>query len=618
MNFLDQRNIGLNFHPEPTITVWAPYANKLSIDIERKDTIPLQKQEKGFWFASLPDIEPGDHYRLTINKKDSFPDPASLSQPQGVHLASQAIDLIEIRKIHDNTWKGIPVKDMIIYELHTGTFTPEGTFAGVEKKLDYLKDLGVNAIKILPVATFPGERNWGYDGVFPFAVQPSYGGAFEFAQLVKAAHEKGIAVILDVVYNHLGPEGNYLGAFGPVFTGKYTTPWGKAINFDDAWCDGVRQFFIENALMWLRDFHVDGLRLDAVHAIKDFGPKHFLQELSEQVNKLNVRTRCNHFLIAECDLNDTRYITQVHKGGYGMDAQWCDEWHHSLHALLTGEKTGYYEDFGTIEHLEKSLNHAYVYTGNFSHHRKKSFGSPTNGLPGERFVVFTQNHDQVGNRMNGDRLSTLIDFESLKLAAGAMMITPFIPMIFMGEEYAEDNPFLYFVSHGDEHLLEAVRKGRKREFRDFMNNATPPDPADVKTFESSGLKWDHTDNKHKSQMLMFYKSLIALRKQYRLLPPGNRENISTRGNKDEKTILMVHKAARESIVSVMNFSKQNTVTELPLPDNKTSELLIYSAHKQWGGKIKNSIIPLQKKQNTLLVETSGKSIVIFKLINSEE
>ncbi len=612
---IQYRNIGLNFHPEPFIKVWAPHARKLSLEIEGKKPVLLTKQEMGFWYASLPEVQPGDRYLLNINGKNSFPDPASLYQPLDVHSASEAIDLGQVRTIRDERWNGIPLTELIIYELHTGTFTPEGTFKGIEKKLDYLRELGVNAIKILPVATFPGGRNWGYDGVFPFAVQPSYGGPFDFARLVKACHEKGIAVILDVVYNHLGPEGNYLGAFGPYFTGKYNTPWGKAINFDDAWCDGVRNYFLENALMWLRDFHVDGLRLDAVHAIKDFGPRHFLRELAQKVEELNSHSHGNHFLIAECDLNDTRFIDPLEKGGYGMDAQWCDEWHHALHALITGEKSGYYSDFGSIDQLKKSFNDAYVFTGEYSPHRKKLFGTPTTGQPGERFVVFTQNHDQVGNRMNGDRLSNLVDFERLKLAATAMMVSPFIPMLFMGEEYAEDSPFLYFISHGDEQLVEAVRKGRKREFRDFIKDANPPDPAAEETFNRSKLQWNFEKHAQKKQMLTFYQRLISIRKSEPLLMPGNRDHVSAQLDDSRKAILLWHKGKRESLLTVMNFSGEQIHINPGIGTAADVELLISSAHKQWVGSIDNSEFPLEKSGNEVQLNLSPFSASIIKLLH---
>ncbi len=582
-----KRNLGVNFHGEnaATIQVWAPHARRLTMEVEGKGSIPLTKMQYGYWQASCPGLQPGDRYLLNINNKNLFPDPASLAQPLGVHNHSECVDLNEIRKIHNPDWKGIPLNELIIYELHVGTFTPEGTFTAMAQKLDYLKDLGINAVKIMPVASFPGSRNWGYDGVFPFAVQQSYGGPQEFAKLVKACHDKGIAVILDVVYNHLGPEGNYLGSYGPYFTGKYTTPWGKAINFDDAWCDGVRHYFLENALMWMRDFHVDGLRLDAVHAIKDFSPRHFLRELSEHVEKLNNQKDARHFLIAECDLNDTRYINPLQKDGYGLDAQWCDEWHHALHALLTGEKKGYYADFGSLQQMVKSFNHAYVYDGNYSPHRKKIFGTPTANQPGEKFVIFTQNHDQTGNRMLGDRLSKLVSFPALKLAAGAMLASPFVPMLFMGEEYAEDSPFLYFVSHGDKHLLEQVRKGRKREFRDFIKDVEPPNPGTEKTFLQSKLKWDFEDISQKARMHSFYSRLIALRKQEPLIHARNRENIFAQAACKEQVIFLSRKTETENLVACMNFSDKDCPVKIPDAMNTTAELLIYSGHEQWGGDV---------------------------------
>ena len=610
---ISRRSIGVNFHSDapPTILVWAPHASKLSVIINSKEEIALQKMQYGYWQASLLGLKPGDKYLLQINGKDSFPDPASLYQPDGVHKASEVVDLSEIKNIHYNSWTGIDKKDLVIYELHVGTFTPEGTFNGVEKKLNYLKQLGINAIKVMPVSAFPGNRNWGYDGVFPFATQNSYGGPLEFAKLIKACHEKDIAVILDVVYNHLGPEGNYLNAFGPYFTDKYKTPWGKAINFDDAWSDGVRHYFIENALMWLRDFHIDGLRLDAVHAIKDFSPRHFLSELSEHVQKLNLETGANHFLIGECDLNDTRFINPLNKNGYGLDAQWCDEWHHALHALTTGERNGYYSDFGKLGHLTKSFNHGYVYCGNYSEHRKKLFGTPTTGLTGEKFVIFTQNHDQVGNRMLGERLSNLVDFETLKLAAGAMFISPFIPMIFMGEEYAGDSPFLYFISHGDEHLVEQVRKGRKREFRDFMKNASPPDPFAEETFQKSKLKWDFQDDKQKEQMLAFYKKCIRLKKDYPLLKPGNRENVYAQEIIKDKVMLYTRYNGRKKIAAFLNFSEQPVRIETDEFTQAQPELLLYSSLKKWGGNVPDDESSLLYSQDNSTINIERKSIAVF-------
>ncbi len=611
---IKERSIGINFNRNgtPTIKVWAPLARQITLEVDGKASIMLEKENPGFWQAENVDLQPKDRYKFLIDNESVFPDPASLSQPDGVHEASECIDLNEIRKISSSSWMGIPQNELILYELHVGTFTPEGTFKGVAQKLDYLKELGVNALNIMPVVSFPGNRNWGYDGAFPFSVHQSYGGAHEFALLIKACHDKGLAVVLDVVYNHLGPEGNYLGAFGPCFTAKYNTPWGNAINFDDAWCDGVRTFFLENALMWLRDFNIDGLRLDAVHAIKDFSPQHFLRELALEVKELNKQNKASHFLIAECDLNDIRYITPTEKdGGYGMNTQWCDEWHHALHALLTGETNGYYSDFGSSDQLTHSFNHAYVFTGAFSSHRKKHFGTPTKGFSGDKFVVFTQNHDHTGNRMMGERLSRLIDFESLKLAAGAMLLSPFVPLLFMGEEYAEDSPFLYFISHGDKELVRAVQEGRKKEFSAFIKDASPPDPAAEDTFLQSKLKWDYQHQDKKAIMLAFYKKLISLRKELALLKPGNRENIIARNTND--TIILTRTEGNQSLVVVMNFSSQPFGKEIPELQGSKWEVLLYSAHKKWGGNIDNTCEPIRENDKSLVPEIEKNTITLINI-----
>ena len=610
-SLIEKRSLGINFHENasPTIKVWAPHARSLTLKVDGKNNTPLMRMQYGFWQANCPDILPGDRYKLKINNKDPFPDPASLSQPDGVHDSSEAIDLNTIRSIRDHNWKGISTHDLIIYELHVGTFTPEGTFSAMKEKIRYLKELGINAIKIMPVGAFPGNRNWGYDGVFPFAAQASYGGALELAKLVKSCHENGIAVILDVVYNHLGPEGNYLNAFGPYFTGKYQTPWGKAINFDDAWCDGVRQYFLENALMWLRDFHIDGLRLDAVHAIKDFSPKHFLRELSEHVQILNQKTGTRHFLIGESDLNDTRFINPLNKDGFGLDAQWCDDWHHALHALVTGERNGYYSGFGKLQHLAKSLNHAFVYNGNYAEYRKRIFGTPTTGQPGNKFLIYTQNHDQVGNHAMGDRLSTLVDFETLKLAAAIMFFSPFIPMVFMGEEYAENNPFLYFISHSDPHLVEKVRIGRKREYRDFLKNMTPPDPFDEESFQKSKLKWDYSKYHQKSHMLAFYKKCIELRKQYSLFEAGNRDNVLADEIVKDNVLLFSNYNTEMKITALFNFSYQPVRFETD--DLSHFGLLLYSAHKKWGGIVSDHENPLTFSGENTKIRLEKKSMVIY-------
>ncbi|HTM92145.1 MAG TPA: malto-oligosyltrehalose trehalohydrolase, partial [Flavisolibacter sp.] len=508
---VSKRTIGVNFNEqnEAEIIVWSPIAEQVAI-VFNKEQIELDKEDFGYWHAQSNKLQAGSQYKFLLNGKDQYPDPASLSQPDGVHESSKAIDL---KKFHwtDTDWNNLPLEDYIIYELHIGTFTPAGTFAAIEEKLDHLVSLGITAIEIMPVAQFPGNRNWGYDGVFPFAVQNSYGSAEGLQHLVNACHQKGLAVILDVVYNHLGPEGNYLGAFGPYFTDKYKTPWGNAINFDDAWCDGVRRYFIENALMWFRDFHIDALRLDAVHAIKDFSPVHILREIKQYIDKLMQATGRRHYLIVESDLNDNRFINSLQKGGYGMDAQWIDEFHHALRVTATKEQTGYYSDFSGIEDLAKAYKDAYVYDGQFSPHRKKAFGIKTEN-EGKQFIVFSQNHDQVGNRMLGERTSRLISFEMQKLLAAAVVVSPYLPMLFMGEEWSEPNAFLYFVSHTDKDLSEAVRKGRKKEFAAFHIQGEAPDPVSEESFLRSKIQWNLIEEGEHKIMLQYYKALIQLRK----------------------------------------------------------------------------------------------------------
>jgi maltooligosyltrehalose trehalohydrolase len=445
---------------------------------------------------------------------------------------------------------------MIIYEIHTGTFTHEGTFEACIERIDDLLDLGVNAIEIMPVAQFPGDRNWGYDGVHPFAVQNSYGGPQSLKGLVNACHIRGISVILDVVYNHLGPEGNYLADFGPYFTDKYKTPWGKAINFDGAYSDSVRDFVIQNALYWFEYYHIDALRLDAIHGIYDTGAKHILEELAEKAGEFSDIHKRKFYLIAESDLNDVRVIRKKESGGYGIDAQWCDDFHHSVHTLLTSEKSGYYMDFGRVENLVKSLQEGFVHSWEYSAYRKRHHGSPSRDLPASRFVTFIQNHDQVGNRMLGERLTQLISFEALKLAAGVLLISPYIPLLFMGEEYAEDAPFLYFISHLDKNLISAVREGRKREFSAFLWKGEPPDPQSRETFLKTKLQWDkQKEGKHKI-IRGFYQQLIRLRKEIPALSNLDKNNLKAWHLPDTAVLFLSRWHTGSKIISVMNFSNQ--------------------------------------------------------------
>jgi maltooligosyltrehalose trehalohydrolase len=544
-----------------SIVLWAPAAETAVIVLNDNERLPLNKVEKGYWRLATNKIKPLDTYKFLLNGIKELPDPASRSQPDGVHGPSQAIDLLS-HKWNATEWQTPPLTDYIIYELHTGTFSPEGTFAGIVTKLNYLKELGITAIEIMPVAQFPGRSNWGYDGVFPYAVQNSYGGAEKLMKLVDACHHHGLAVILDVVYNHVGPEGNYFKEFGPYFTEKYKTPWGEAINFDDAGCDEVRSYFVQNVLMWFRDFRIDALRLDAVHAIKDFSPKHILQEIREAVDTLMVRTGRTHYLIIEFDLNDRRFIDPVNKGGYGMDAQWIDEFHHALRVTAGGERNGYYSDFEGIKHLAKSYRDAYVYDGIYSEERQKTFGTKTDNR-GSQFVVFSQNHDHVGNRMLGERSSVLFSIEMQKLMVAAVLVSPYLPMLFMGEEYSEQNPFLYFVSHGDAELIEAVRKGRRDEFKAFHAQGEAPDPQAPETFERSKLNWESRDNPQQKRMLQYYKKLIHLRKTLPALRNLNRDNLSVAYNEQQQTLQLHRWEGDNQVYCFMNFSKEQQPFKLP-------------------------------------------------------
>ncbi len=581
---VNRRSVGINFSSrgESEVMVWAPFAKEVSLVMTNtNERIALIGRERGYFSCITPKLKPGDRYMFEIDQDKKYPDPASLYQPEGVSGPSEVVN-IHHHHWNDGSWKNIPLKDYIFYELHTGTFSASGTFEGIEQRLDHLRELGITAIEIMPVAEFSGIRNWGYDGVLPYAVHHAYGGPAGLQRLIDKSHEYGIAVVLDVVYNHMGPEGNILGQFGPYFTDKYKTPWGSAVNFDDGGSDEVRKFFIENVLMWFRDFHIDALRVDAVHAIRDFGATHILQDIRAHVDELTKETGRVHYLIAECDLNDPKYIRGLDETGYGMDAQWIDEFHHALRVASGNERRGYYEDFNGLFHLGKSFKDAFVYDGSYSHHRQRTFGAKANGIPGEKFIVFSQNHDQVGNRMLGERSSALVGFEMQKLMAATVMFSPFLPMLFMGEEYGETNPFLYFVDHSDEELIAAVRKGRKEEFKSFHNGEDVPDPQSKETFHKSKLQWHLLQESHHQTMLGYYRNLITVRKKLKVLFPGIRENIEVKVF-DEQQLLVVRKwVGDDAAQCILNFSKaKQQVTDFT-PDNG-SKLVLNSAATMWNG-----------------------------------
>ncbi len=494
--------------------VWAPLVETMFLHIvkPRDERWKMKKDNDGYFSIECENIQPGARYFLQPEGKKDLPDPASSFQPDGVHGHSAVVDHSSF-KWSDQMWRGVPLRDLIIYELHIGTFSDAGTFDSAIEHLDHLVEIGVNAIEIMPVSQFPGSRNWGYDGVFLFAVQHSYGGPDGLKRLVDACHARGISVILDVVYNHFGPEGNCLPQFGPYFSKAHHVPWGDALNFDQQWSNGVRDLFIENITHWVENYHIDGLRLDAIHCIYDSNPTHILEEFNTHAKTLREKVGRPFFMIAESDLNDPRVIKHPAAGGYGFDAQWLDDFHHALFVLVDPDGKKRYEDFGTVHQMAKAFSEGFVYSGEYVKFRRRKFGASSAGISGDQFVVFIQNHDQIGNRVKGDRLSGL-GKERVMLAAAAIILSPYVPMLFMGEEYGEDAPFTYFVDHSDPKLIEAVREGRKREFADYGDEWEPMDAQDVKTFDACKLRWDTRKKGHHGEILAWYKKLIELRKDH--------------------------------------------------------------------------------------------------------
>ncbi len=495
--------------------VWAPSAERVELKITAPEarTVAMERDAAGYRRCVLEALQPGARYLYELDGEALLPDPASPFQPEGVHGPSEVVDH-DAFGWTDAAFRGVGLGDLILYELHLGTFTPQGDCDGAIERLDDLVELGVTGIEIMPVAAFPGRRNWGYDGVGLYAVHEAYGGPNALKRLVDAAHARGLSVVLDVVYNHLGPEGNYLGRFAPYFTSRYATPWGEAINFDGPESDYVREFFIENALYWLREFHIDALRLDAVHSIFDSSAYPFLSELRDRVAAFGEHSGRPRLLIAESDLNDSRMVRSREMFGHGMDAQWCDDFHHALHAVLTGERDGYYRDYGSARDLARAFESGYVYTGQYSPHRGRRHGNSTAGVAPARFVVSAQNHDQVGNRMLGERFSELLDASQRRVAAAAMLFSPFVPMLFMGEEYAESARFQYFVHHSDPALIAGVQTGRAEEFAEFFEHGEAPDPQSAETFERSRLTWELRRRPGHRELLAFYRDAIALRRRH--------------------------------------------------------------------------------------------------------
>lgn len=487
------------------IALWAPRADHVEVE-QAGDRRPLQRDEGGWWRGELTD----DDYWFVVDGL-RMPDPRSTWQPAGLDGPSRPTGSTAFAWT-DHDWTGADLDDAVIYELHVGTFGPNGTYAGVAERLDHLVGLGVTAIELLPVATFPGDRGWGYDGALLWAPHHSYGLPDDLRRLVDACHARGLAVILDVVYNHLGPTGNHLDRLGPYFTDAVPTPWGAAINFDGPGSDEVRAFAVENACHWIREYHLDGLRLDAVHAIFDRSATHILEEIAAAVHQVGADEGRTVWVVAESDLNDPRLVTDVDRGGYGLDAAWSDDFHHALHTALTGERHGFLADFAGWPDVARCLERVFVHDGQHSGFRQRRHGRPVGDLPRHRFLGYAQNHDQIGNRAHGERLAHLVDRRGAEAAAALVLTAPFTPMLFQGEEWAASTPFLYFTDHRDPDVAAAVRDGRRAEFAFSADEV--PDPQDPDTFRRSRLDWSEVAEPEHAAMLEWHRRLIELRRTW--------------------------------------------------------------------------------------------------------
>lgn len=579
--------------PSPTAAplqflTWAPHAASVDLHLltPAEQLVPMQRKAGGYYTASVANLPNGAQYLYGLTYSDGRqverPDPASRSQPQGVHGPSAVVD--PAFDWHDRTWRGRPLGEYVVYELHIGTFTPAGTFDAAIDRLDVLVELGVTAIEVMPVAQFPGVRNWGYDGVYPFAVQHSYGGAAGLKRFVDACHARSLAVVLDVVYNHLGPEGNYLADFGPYFTDRYRTPWDAAINYDGHDSDEVRAYFIANALQWVDEFHIDALRLDAVHAIFDNSAQPFLRELADAVHQRARELERQIYLIAETNRNNPVSVLPASRGGLGLDAQWVDDFGRSVHALLTGERHGFYSDFGTVGDVAKALREGYILTGQYSRYRRRRHGMPAGDGPAERFLVFVQNHDETGNRPGGERLGRLVDFEQLKLAAALALLSPYVPLIFMGEEYDEPAPFYYFVDHADEGLIENVRAGRSREIPTGLPPAAFADPQAPQTFRASRLNFDlRTAGRH-AVLWRYYQHLLKLRRDHPAIRQTARQSSSVEANIDVPVIIVRRRHDHQEIALLFNLGPEPLeMSAAGWAEKGDWQRLLDSASDQWRG-----------------------------------
>ncbi len=601
--------------------VWAPKLTSLAVRIlgSHPRTVPMGCEAGDAFSVIVPDVAEGTDYLFVLEGDRLRPDPVSRWQPHGVHGASRVVNPSSFAW-SDSGWKGMPLKDFVTYELHIGTFTPEGTFEGAISRLPYLRDLGITAIELMPVAEFPGTRNWGYDGASLYAPHSAYGGPTGLKALVDASHQHGLAVVLDVVYNHLGPEGNYLPEFIPCFTDSYRTPWGKAINFDGPDSDGVRRYFIDNALYWLTEYHMDALRLDAIHAIFDFSAHHILDELGGVSHRQAQRLGRQAWLIAESDLDDVRVINPRSVGGYGVDAQWHDDFHHALYTLLTGDHDGYLMDFGSIGDLAKSISEGFVYDGKYSPYRRRRHGSSSVPRPGEQFVPCIQNHDQVANTSKGQRLASLVSLEKQKLAAAVLLCSPFLPLLFMGQEYGEAAPFLFFTSFQDADLVAAVRAGRKKEFAAYYAEEDFPDPQAQRTFELCKLDWNKLSLYPHAEILRLHRDLLSLRQRYACLNNCRKDLTALAFDEQAKWLVMTRGDTSEARAMLLcNFSAH--VQSVPTgPVRRRFELALSTADANYGSSPDSTQPPklLVAENQTLEIPLAEFSAALYLSVTEPE
>jgi maltooligosyltrehalose trehalohydrolase len=584
--------LGASLHVDhTTFRVWAPRCRTVEVVVDGRRPEALRETEEGVFAHALGGVSDGARYRYRLDGTRYRPDPVSRLQPEGIHGPSAVVDPGRFTWT-DEAFRGHALADLVLYELHVGTFTAQGTFEAIIPHLPKLVDLGVTAIELMPVAEFPGSRNWGYDGVHLYAPQSTYGGPRGLRRLVDACHAAGLSVILDVVYNHLGPEGNYLADFGPYFTDRHQTPWGMAIDFDGPDAAGVRRHVIDNARYWVREFHVDGLRLDAIHAIHDTSPVHILSEVADTVRAEAARLGRPGHIIAESHDNDRNLVLPRAAGGTGLDAVWSDDFHHALHARLTGDRAGYYADFGSSAHLERAIAEGFAYQGEPSRYWGRPRGTPSADLGGERLVICLQNHDQVGNRAEGERLGALVSFEALKMAAALLFVTPGLPLLFMGEEYGETAPFQFFTSFLDPELAEAVRVGRQQEFKRFAWEGTIPDPGKPSTFVRSRLNHSLATAPRHRELREYYRRWLAIRRTHPAL--GSRNKALARASTDASgAVITITRAAPtgEQVRLVANLTAKHQAW--PDPSIPTTPLLDSADTRFGGGGGEKPLAPFQ-------------------------